>query len=83
MALYEKFWGRDDADTLVFKAPTKLLNPSFSDRKIARDMERDPERCRTEYEAVFRDDVGALFDEEKIRAVATGFEIFSQPAVGL
>jgi hypothetical protein len=73
-ALYEKFWGRDDADTLVFKAPTKLLNPTFSDRKIARDMERDPERCRAEYEAVFRDDVGALFDEEKLRAAATGKE---------
>ncbi|MGA2363838.1 MAG: terminase large subunit [Candidatus Aminicenantales bacterium] len=73
-ALHEKFWGRDDADTLVFKAPTKLLNPTFSDRKIARDMERDPERCRAEYEAVFRDDAGALFDEEKIRAAATGKE---------
>ncbi|MGA2361641.1 MAG: terminase large subunit [Candidatus Aminicenantales bacterium] len=73
-ALYEKFWGRDDADTLIFKAPTKLLNPTFSDRKIARDMERDPERCRAEYEAVFRDDIGALFDEEKLRAAAKGSE---------
>jgi hypothetical protein len=73
-ALHEKFWGRDDADTLVFKAPTKLLNPTFSDRKIARDMERDPERCRAEYEAVFRDDVGALFDDEKLRAAATDKE---------
>lgn len=73
-ALYEKYWGREDADTLIFKAPTKLLNPTFSDRKIARDMERDPERCRAEYEAVFRDDVGALFDEEKLRAAATSLE---------
>jgi hypothetical protein len=73
-ALYEKFWGRDDADTLVFKAPTKLLNPTFSDRKIARDMERDPERCRAEYEAEFRDDTGALFDGEKLKAAATGKE---------
>jgi hypothetical protein len=73
-ALHEKFWGRDDADTLIFKAPTKLLNPTFSDRKIARDMERDPERCRAEYEAVFRDDIGALFDEETLRTAATGKE---------
>ena len=73
-ALHEKFWGRDDADILIFKAPTKLLNPTFSDRKIARDMERDPERCRAEYEAVFRDDVGALFDEEKLRAATLGKE---------
>ena len=72
--IYEKFWGRDDADTLVFKAPTKLLNPTFSDRKIARDMERDPERCRAEYEAEFRDDAGALFDEENLRAAAVGEE---------
>lgn len=64
----EKF-GQDDADVLVMQADTATLNPSFSEREIARAYREDPVAAEAEYGAAFRQDVSRFVSDETIAAV--------------
>ncbi len=68
---WKGFYGKENDDLLCLRASTKLLNPSFSDRKLEAARRRDPVSFATEYEAQFRTDVAGLLDPAVIeRAVA-------------
>lgn len=53
---------------LVWKAPTRVMNPTVPQRVIDEALERDPAWARAEYLAEFRDDVAAFITREAIAA---------------
>jgi hypothetical protein len=65
---FRRFWGKSDKP-LVWKAPTRAMNPNISQATVDRAMERDEASAKAEYGAEFRSDVEALFTREAIAAV--------------
>jgi len=59
---FKHYHGIENDDVLVFQAPTLLLNPSFSLKRLAAARKRDPVSFATEYEANFRSDLSGLLD---------------------
>ena len=57
---FERAFGQDDADLLVWRAPSVLMNPSLRAERLAREQRLDPLRYRREYEAEWLDDVDAF-----------------------
>jgi hypothetical protein len=58
---FEKYYGKDDPDVLVWQASTSLMNPTVSEKKLTRERRVDPVRYAQEYEALFNDVVtGAI-----------------------
>jgi hypothetical protein len=65
---FQRYFGKDDAPTLVWKAPTLTMNPSVPRSVIDEAVERDPAFASSEYFAEFRDDIQAFLDRDAIRA---------------
>jgi hypothetical protein len=53
---------------LVWKAPTRIMNPTISVAAIENDMREDPCRARAEWEAEWRDDIEAFLGLDAIEA---------------
>jgi hypothetical protein len=51
---------------LVWQAETRIMNPSISEEFIQREIEQDPNAGRSEWLALFREDVEAAFSIESI-----------------
>ena len=68
---YEAFkadFGPDgDPRVLVVKAPSKAMNPSLSDRFIARAYEKDAASASSEYGSEFRNDIDAFITDDIVR----------------
>jgi len=61
--LFEDFkaaFGKDDADRLVWRAPSVLMNPSLRAERLERERRLDPSRFAREYEAEFAEDLDAF-----------------------
>jgi hypothetical protein len=69
-----RFWGVEDSPTLVWMADTRMMNPTYSEAKIAKDIARDARMAR-EYDPFARADDTSLFSEDKIRLLAMGTEM--------
>jgi len=70
---WEKYWGRDDSDVVVWVADTVSMNPSVNAAEIERAFEDDPAVAGSEYgrDGVvrFRSDVEAFISREAVEAV--------------
>ena len=66
---YERHFGKDDSSTLVWQAPTTVMNPSVPETFITAAYEDDPASAAAEYGAQFRSDVEVLFNRDAINAV--------------
>jgi hypothetical protein len=69
--LHQKFrshYGVDDEDTLVVRGGTAQFNPTIAQATIDKEMRDDPESARSEWQAEFRTDISALFDDAVIDA---------------
>jgi hypothetical protein len=64
---YRKHFGKDSS-TLVWKAPTRTMNPSVPQSVIDDALEKDPAEASAEYLAEFRSDVEALCSPEVVAA---------------
>jgi hypothetical protein len=64
---YRRHYGKD-SPVLVWKAPTRAMNPSVPQRVIDAAMEEDPARAAAEYGAEFRSDVETFVSREVIDA---------------
>jgi hypothetical protein len=67
--LYENFrekYGVADDDVLVWKAPTKSMNPTISDKIIDRALKDDYSAGRAEWLAEFREDLETFLTTETI-----------------
>jgi hypothetical protein len=70
--MYETFrdkYGKDDLVTLVWKAGTLEMNPTYSKKVIARAEGEDPAAAASEYAAEFRADLETFLNTEIIEAV--------------
>jgi hypothetical protein len=70
---HQSWYGKDDAPALVWKAPTRCMNPSVSEEYIARELEKDYAKNAAEYLVEFRSDLESYINPEAVRAcVETG-----------
>lgn len=70
-ALYDafrKYFGKDDAPVLVWRASTTTMNPSVPPSVISDAYERDPANAAAEYGAEFRSDIEAFVSREAVEA---------------
>ncbi len=74
---YRNHWGQPDAP-LVWKAASKVMNPTVSDKLIADAYARDPQWADAEYGANFRSDIAAFIDRELLIA-ATDTDVHVRP----
>jgi hypothetical protein len=65
---YSRFFGKDGAPALVWKAATRVMNPSVPQEFIDAQYERDAASAAAEYGAEFRTDVQALVTREAVAA---------------
>ena len=65
---YEKYFGTDDPDLLVWRAATRKMNPSIPQSLIDREMEKDPASAKAEYLAQFRSDIEGFVTLEAVDA---------------
>jgi len=63
---YREFYGVDNDDVLIWQADTRTMNPTIPEKTIQREMERDPEAGRSEWLALFREDIEAAFPLDAI-----------------
>jgi hypothetical protein len=78
--VFRRYHGQNDAPVLVWRAPTRLMNPTFPQATIDAAMERDPSWASSEYLAEFRTDVQAFVAREAVEAcVSRG--VFERPAI--
>jgi hypothetical protein len=65
---HREYFGQDSADVLVVQGPTTAFNPLLSEAIIAAQRAADPAAALSEWDAEFRTDVSALFDDEQLEA---------------
>ncbi len=65
---WRRWYGKNDAPALVWKAATREMNPTVPQRIIDEAMERDPASASAEYGAEFRSDVEAFVSREAVQA---------------
>lgn len=69
---YRKNFGKDKSKTLIWKADTKTMNPTYDFELMQRNIELDPIKMRAEYGAEFREDIENFFSEKDIERI-TGY----------
>jgi len=67
--IFKEHYGDEDSDILVWKSPTKIMNPTYQQSLIDRLIKRDKVKMRAEYMAEFREDVETYLSESEIDAV--------------
>jgi ribosomal protein L37AE/L43A len=84
--LYENFrenFGKNESPILVWRAPSRLMNPMLSAEVVERALARDRAAASAEFLAEFRDDIGGFLSIEEIeRCVVLGRSVLS-PVSGL
>lgn len=63
---HRNYFGRNDAPALVWQADTRTMNPTITQEFIDQEMQRDPDAGRSEWLALFREDIEAAFSLEAI-----------------
>ena len=77
---FKDHYGQDGAPVLVWRAPTRAMNPSVPQAVIDEAYERDPASAAAEFGAEFRTDIETFVLPEVVEA-ATVFERFELPPV--
>lgn len=80
--IYKEHYGKEDSDVLVWKAPTKIMNPKHEQSWMDRLLKRDKIKMRAEYEAEFREDVESYLSEDEVDAVIKRGMRGSLPVLG-
>jgi hypothetical protein len=65
---FKRYYGVDDPNVLVWRAPTLVMNPSVPQRIIDEAYEADPASAAAEYGAEFRTDVETFVAREAVEA---------------
>jgi hypothetical protein len=78
---YKRYFGKNDADVLVWQAQTKGMNPTVSDDFLAKEYAKDPAKAQAEYGAEFRTDIESFVSPEAVNAcvIAGRYEL---PPIG-
>jgi len=81
---YRKYYGNGEARSpLIWKAPTKVMNPTIDTNIIENDLQDDYARARAEWDAEWREDIEGFLSLEVIEAavVPGRFELPRLPDV--
>ena len=65
---YERAYGNDDADEIVWHATTREMNPTVKQSVIDRAMTKDAPKALAEFMAEFRKDIEGFLDLDLIRS---------------
>jgi hypothetical protein len=79
----KRFYGKEDAPTLVWQASTKVMNPSVPQRIIDEAYEQDPARASAEFGAEFRTDVETFVSREVVDAAVVDGRYELPPVQGI
>jgi hypothetical protein len=63
-SIYKENFGKNDSDVLVWQADSRTMNPSLSALSVAAAYLRDATSARSEYGAMFRDDISGFLTQE-------------------
>ena len=66
---YREYYGREDDEVLVWKAPSIVMNPTLSKKMISKEKSKDPSAARAEWDGEFREDIEAFLPLEVIERV--------------
>jgi hypothetical protein len=77
---HKRYYGKDDPGTLVWRAATRVMNPTISEDFVAAEYERDPASAAAEYGANFRSDIAAFVDLAVLEA-CTADGVFELPPI--
>jgi hypothetical protein len=64
---FNRYYGRDDAPVLVWRAPTTAMNPTVPQAEIDAEIEKDPQSAVAEFLAEFRGDIEGFVNVEVLR----------------
>lgn len=65
--IYKKYYGKD-SEILVWQAPSRIMNPTLSQKIIDRAIQEDPEAAKADYLAEFRSDIETFVSREAVEA---------------
>jgi hypothetical protein len=65
---FKRWHGREDARNLVWRAATRVMNPTVPQDFIDAEFERDPASANAEYNAEFRSDIAEFVSLEVLEA---------------
>jgi hypothetical protein len=77
---FKRWYGKDDARNLVWRAATRIMNPTVPQEFIDSEFERDPASASSEYNAEFRSDIAAFVDIAVLEA-CTADNLFELPPI--
>jgi hypothetical protein len=82
--LFTRYSGVEDAPVLVWRAPSRVMNPLLDERVVLDALERDEAAARAEWLAEFRVDVAAFVSHEAVARVVVKDrkELPARPAEG-
>jgi hypothetical protein len=80
---YRKHYGKDGDPVLVWKAPTRAMNPTVPEEIIAEAYEADPASANAEYGAEFRSDVETFVSIEVVQGVLMHGRLELPPGPGI
>lgn len=80
--MFRKFYGQD-APVLVWKAPTRTMNPSVPQSLIDDAYERDPAWASAEYGAEFRSDIESYISRETLDQIIVAGRLELPPVSSL
>ncbi len=60
--------GKDDSDVLVWVSDSLTMNPTLSEKMIARELEADPAAAKAEWLSIPRDDIESFVSMDLLRA---------------
>lgn len=63
---YRRYFGVNDPNVLVIKAPSMVLNPSLDGRARAEAFEQDPSAAAAEWDAEWRTDIESFLDRQRV-----------------
>jgi len=78
---YNKHFGKENDPVLVWKAPTRAMNPTISREVVDAALEEDPQRYSAEYLAEFRGDVESFVGLDVLQA-CTDRGVYERPPSG-
>jgi hypothetical protein len=77
---FRRWHGKDDAQNLVWRAATRVMNPTVSQEFVDAEFERDPASAAAEYGAEFRSDVAEFVSMDVLEA-CTADGVFELPPI--
>ena len=68
---FEENFGRQDSATLIWRAPTLTMNPTYSQEKITKLLQKDRSVYSSEFLAAWREDLESFLSREVIERAMT------------